>query len=201
MERSGCAAEANDVPRPARPARAALPARRRAGAESTRSGLAALALVLLVAPATLAAEERAGPVLELESITYVASRAGRREMVLDAARARLRPEEQVVYLQEVRAHIAADARTQGLDMTCDRGTFDLETNGFVAEGHVRGTTGDGRRFRTSRLRYDHEARVVATDAPVRIRDATGHYRGGGFRYHVDEARFQLLGGATVVQEP
>ena len=34
-----------------------------------------------------------------------------------------------------------------------------------------------------------------------ITDRDGRYRGGGFRYFVNEARFRLMGGATVVQDP
>ena len=40
-----------------------------------------------------------------------------------------------------------------------------------------------------------------TDDPVLIVDEDGRYRGGGFRYFVNESRFRLLGGATVVQDP
>lgn len=188
--------------RPRRGGRGACGFRLASRACGARLGLVALALLLL-APAAPAAEEDGSPVLRLETVTYVASEAGRRRMVLDAERARLRPEARVLHLEAVRAHVLSggSARAEGLELRCDRGRFDLATRDFVAEGNVRGVTGDGRRFRTARLRYDHEARRVTTDAAVVLRDATGTYRGGGFRYDVDEARFRLLGGATVVQEP
>jgi hypothetical protein len=44
-------------------------------------------------------------------------------------------------------------------------------------------------------------RVLYTDEPVVIVDRSGSYRGGGFHYFVDEQRFRLEGGASVVQEP
>jgi hypothetical protein len=87
-----------------------------------------------------------------------------------------------------------------LDMTCERGTFEMGSGDFLAEGDVQGTTGDGRQFRTERLRYQHQRGLVAPNAPVVIRDAAGTYRGGGFRYMVKENRFRLLGGATVEQD-
>jgi hypothetical protein len=86
-------------------------------------------------------------------------------------------------------------------MRCERGTIDLETSNFDAEGNVRGTTGDGRRFRTERLRYKHGPGLVTTNAPVDIKDDAGTYTGnGGFRYYVRENRFQLHRAATVVQQ-
>jgi lipopolysaccharide export system protein LptA len=49
------------------------------------------------------------------------------------------------------------------------------------------------------VRYDHEDAVLFTDAPVRMVDDTGVFRGDGFRYHVKERRFQLLGNVRVEQ--
>ena len=65
---------------------------------------------------------------------------------------------------------------------------------------MRGKTPDGRRFETERLRYDHAAGLVTTDAPVVIRDGGSALRGGGFRYQVREGRLKLLGGASVVTD-
>ena len=51
------------------------------------------------------------------------------------------------------------------------------------------------------VRYDHAASLLLSDAPVTVVGATGTLQGDGFRYHVDERRFELLGNVTVVQEP
>jgi hypothetical protein len=67
-----------------------------------------------------------------------------------------------------------------LELSCEHGQLDLQKGDFVGVGRVRGTTPDGRRFETERLRYDHEAGRVTTDAPVVIRDKSGTLRGGGF---------------------
>jgi hypothetical protein len=75
----------------------------------------------------------------------------------------------------------------------------VETNDFIAEGDVQGETGDGQRYWAPWVRYDHDGGVLYTDAPVRMVDATGHFRGDGFRYHVRERRFQLLGNVRVEQ--
>lgn len=179
---------------------------------SRSSLLAALllaALPLLGAPQT--AQGRAvaskGPVFELRHMTYVASNGPVNEMVLNADSAQVFLKESEARLQHVHAHfqapgnVAASGHRGSLDMECDRGTFSLETGDFVAEGHVRGVTGDGRRFETTRLAYHRSQAMVTTDQPVLIQDATGAYRGGGFRYYVRDNRFRLVGGAEVVQEP
>ena len=51
------------------------------------------------------------------------------------------------------------------------------------------------------VRYNHESSMLVTDAPVTVVDASGTLRGDGFRYYVDERRFELLGNVTVDQEP
>jgi LPS export ABC transporter protein LptC len=145
-------------------------------------------------------EPAASPVLELGGMTFVSSQGADNEVVLGAERARIETRDRIAHLENVQAKVASDRETPGLDMECDRGQFHLESGDFDAEGNVRGTTGDGRRFRTTRLHYSHAQALITTNLPVVIEDETGTYRGGGFRYHVRENRFQLLGGATVVQQ-
>jgi hypothetical protein len=48
--------------------------------------------------------------------------------------------------------------------------------------------------------YDEAEGLLYTDEPVLIEEDEGRYRGGGFRYLVEERRFRLLGGASIVQE-
>jgi LPS export ABC transporter protein LptC len=145
-------------------------------------------------------EEVASPSFELEGMTFVSSQAAENEVVLVAERAHVETRERVAHLEKVRAQLASGRETSGLDMTCDRGRFYFESSDFDAEGDVRGTTGDGRRFRTARLHYSHSQGLVSTNSQVVIDDETGTYRGGGFRYHVRENRFQLTHGATVEQQ-
>ncbi len=162
--------------------------------------LAWVGLLGMAGPA-VAEEERA---LDLGGMTYVSSHGRVNEVVLDADEARIQPDQDVAHLRTVHAVLASAAvganGRGGLDMTCEKGTVDLDSGDFIAEGDVRGTTGDGRRFRTERLRYDHAQGLVTTDAPVSIRDQAGTYRGGGFRYWVRENRFQLSKGASITAQ-
>jgi hypothetical protein len=86
-------------------------------------------------------------------------------------------------------------------MRCDVGQLNLSTQDFVAEGNVVGTIEGGRRFEALWVVYDEARGVLYTDEPVLIVDQGGRYRGGGFRYFVNEQRFRLEGGASVVQDP
>jgi LPS export ABC transporter protein LptC len=139
------------------------------------------------------------PVLSLRGMTYVVSEVDRNAVVLDAESARILPDQELAHMERVHMRLSSPG-DGALDMTCERGTFEMGSGDFLAEGDVQGTTGDGRHFRTERLRYQHQRGLVATNDPVVIRDSAGTYRGGGFRYMVKENRFRLLGGATVEQD-
>jgi LPS export ABC transporter protein LptC len=165
--------------------------------------LRALAMLIALAapaPAARAVEGQDLPqTLDLQSLTYVDSDRTRSGVVLEAQQARVLPRTEQVLMQTVALRLAtADARGH-LEVTCQHGELDLQSGSFVGIGAVRGRTPDGRRFETERMRYDHDAGLVTTDAPVVIRDASGTLRGGGFRYQVREGRLKLLGGATVEQ--
>jgi LPS export ABC transporter protein LptC len=137
----------------------------------------------------------------IRGLTFVATRGPERDLVLRAERARLDPGSNVAHLEHVESSVDPQEGVPGFEMTCDEGDLFLSTNDFLAKGNVHGTTGDGRRFTTSWVRYDHATGVASTDAPVVIEEAGGKYKGGGFRYQVKEQRFRLLGGASMVREP
>jgi LPS export ABC transporter protein LptC len=152
------------------------------------------------------APEPADPVaLSVQGMTYVASDGARNEVVVEAERAQIGRGEQVAQLAGVHALVgsfaAPGSEGGGLELRCERGSFDLERGDLSAEGGVRGKTADGREFQTERLVYRRDEDRVTTHAPVVIRDQFGTLRGAGFEYWVRENRFRLIGGASVVQEP
>ncbi len=152
-------------------------------------------------PRVLHAADVDAAALEVEGMTFVGSRAGIREVVLRSATASLRPEENVAELSDVRAELSDDEEGRNVSMTCARVELDIETNDFLAEGNVRGQTADGQEYETSWVRYQHEDGLLYTDAPVQMIDRRGSFRGDGFRYHVQERRFELLGNVRVEQRP
>ncbi len=170
----------------------------------SRSGVAHAAVLLatlLVSP--VAAAET--PPLHLEGITFVASEGRDAGLVLRAERARFELDLDKVFLEQVHATLAEPneeeaGASQRVEIYCDRGELDLESYDFYAEGNVTGRTDAGRRFSAPWVRFEQETGLLYTEAPVVIREDSGTYRGGGFRYLVRENRFRLIGGASVVQE-
>ena len=157
----------------------------------------ALAAAILVA-GTLNAES---PVLDVEAMTFVASRGSSNELILHAAHARFDTEDERVYLDDVHARVEPSSKAGYFEIRCDEGELDLETNDFEARGNVRGRTEGGREFSATWVKYDHQVGLLFTNAPVLISEDAIAYRGGGFQYYVREHRFRLLGGASVVQAP
>lgn len=141
------------------------------------------------------------PILDVEQMTFVASRGPANELVLDAAHARFDTGKERVYLDDVHAVVEPSREAGHFEIRCDQGELDLATNDFEARGHVRGQTEGDRSFVAPWVRYDHDKGVLFTDAPVTILEDAITYRGGGFQYFVRERRFKLLGGASVVQKP
>ena len=134
-------------------------------------------------------------------MTFVRSRGTTSELVVRARYALLWPDSDVAKLEDVQAVVTDEETGRRFEMSCDRAELNLETNDIKAEGNVRGVTSDGRSYSAPWVRYEHEAGVLYSDAPVVMVDDTGTFRGDGFRFHVEEGRLRLLGHVSVVQAP
>ena len=140
------------------------------------------------------------PVLDIDKMTYMASEGEDSRVLLRAEKARFDPRNDSAELTDVEATVFGEGSDVVFEMTCDRGDLDLLTNDFVASGNVRGRTQDGMEFAVDRVSYDSVRGVLFSDEEVEIKDDGGTYRGGGFRFFVEDKRFQLIGGASVVQD-
>ena len=172
-----------------------------------RRALTILALALPLCLAQSGSADGGSPLeadLTVEGMTFVASAGSQNDAIVEAGRASLGRAVRVAQLSAVHARVGkAAGATQGtqggLELHCDRGSFDLESGDLSAEGNVRGVTADGRQFETERVEYRRETGRVSTRSPVVIRDGFGTIRGAGFEYWVRENRFRLIGGASVEQ--
>ena len=163
---------------------------------------------LAISPAGADSEPSGAPPAEQDStelratgMTFVGSRDDTSELVLHSRFATFYPDLDVAHLREVRAVVTDDDEGDSFEMTCDSAELNVETNDFRAEGGVRGTTADGQSYSAPWVEYDHEAGVLHTTAPIMMVDRTGTFRGNGFRYHVHERKFHLLGNVSVEQNP
>jgi hypothetical protein len=171
---------------------------------------ASCAVALCLAGPALAADAPAAAFADaellVEGMTYVAGEGPRNEVLVEAGRARVGRGEQIARLESVHVRVGAyasesSASRGGLELECQRGSFDLARGDLAAEGRVRGRTADGRRFETESLVYQRATGRVTTRSPVVIHDAFGTLRGAGFEYWVRENRFRLIGGASVETSP
>ena len=176
-----------------------------------------LALLVVIAGAPVAARAADAPVAEapvappektgidaplhITGMTFVGSWGSGSEFVLRARRGVFEPNTNIAKLQEVEVVATDEDEGRNFRVTCERGEFNVQTNDFLAEGNVRGTTGGGERYFAPWVRYDHEKGVLYSDATVTMQDETGTFRGDGFRYQLDSRRFRLLGHVSVVQAP
>jgi LPS export ABC transporter protein LptC len=146
-------------------------------------------------------DETLAQALVVSDMIFVGSRDSHADVVLTARRARFDHARALAHLEDVEVRVSGEGEEEGgFEIAADRADYFVDTSDFVAEGHVHGRTEDGREFRTARVRYDHAKALARSDVPVVIDDPHGRFRGGGFRYHVGDGRFQLIGGATVEQQ-
>lgn len=168
-----------------------------------RSGIGLLAVFSLLSitlGVAASASADPSPRLELEGMTFVASRENNDAVILRAERARFDTEAKKAYLRVVDAAIPARSGQRGFQLRCDTGVVDLVSNDFEATGNVIGEADSGEHFETEWVRYDHEKGVFYTDVPVLITHRGTTLRGGGFNYDIAKRRFKLLGGARIVQD-
>jgi LPS export ABC transporter protein LptC len=169
-----------------------------------RSLVSLCLLLALPQIAAAAAEQPApapveAPILHVTGMTFVGSRDSAREILVRSERAKFHTDTKVAELEGVRAEVSEGGDDRRFSMTCERAELDLQKNDFRAEGNVEGRTEDGRRVFAPWVRYDHAEGLLYSDAPVRMVDDSGSFRGDGFRYHVKDKRFKLLGNVRVEQ--
>lgn len=132
-------------------------------------------------------------------MTFVGSRGDQSELVVRADTALFHSKSGLADLEVVRAQVSDAKKGESFQMQCDRAELDVETNDFTATGNVKGLTGDGQRYSAPWVRYEHASSMLQTDAPVTVVESGTTFRGDGFRYHVEERRFELLGNVVMEQ--
>jgi len=141
------------------------------------------------------------PGIRVSGMTFVGSRGEQSELVVRSDTAFFHPDSGLADLEVVRARVSDAKKGESFQLQCDRAELDVETNDFTATGNVQGLTGDGQRYSAPWVRYEHATSTLSTDAKVTMVDSGITFRGDGFRYHIDERRFELLGNVVMEQKP
>lgn len=139
--------------------------------------------------------------LRAEGMTFTGSSGSERQVILHSRLAVFRPADGIAELTDVEAEVSVLDEGLSFTMKCDEAELDVRSNDFSARGDVHGQTAEGQRYRAPWVDYDHEQGLLSTDAPVVMEDHSGSFRGDGFRYHIREKRFRLLGNVRVEQTP
>ena len=139
----------------------------------------------------------AAPPMRLEKLAFVSTHENTTEVRVEAAAGVIEDAIGRATLETVHAEWSAADGKPSLEITCERGELDLDSNDLLASGDVHGTLADGRRFVGPWLRYDRARGVAFTDAPVQILEGPRVLRGGGFESHVPARRLRLTAGAKV----
>jgi LPS export ABC transporter protein LptC len=176
---------------------------------SSWAGVVLLLALLVASTASAVAPSGNGPdadssaeretELRATGMTFVGSRNDRSELVVHSEIATFFTERDIADLEVVRAVVTDENDGDSFQMTCERAELNVETNDFRAEGQVRGITADGQKYSAPWVEYDHEAGVLHTSAPIQMEDDTGSFSADGFRYHVNERKFLMLGNVSVEQ--
>ncbi len=155
--------------------------------------------LLPMAPGLASAEP--GSELEVPGLRFVRKLGPGDELMVQAERAWLHPDSDLAILEGVDAVVTNSFKTRRYEIRCDRAELNVKTSDIRAEGRVRGVTSAGHRYSAPWVQYDHEAGTLSSDASVEMIDDSGTFRGDGFRLHLHDGRFRLLGNVKVVQAP
>ena len=138
--------------------------------------------------------------MRLSKMTFLASSESITEVRVQADSGVIDEVANRAHLETVHAEWAGADGKPSLELTCERGELDLETNDLVASGNVHGLLADGRRFVGPSLRYDRANGIAYTDSPVEIIENGRVLSGGKFRYHVRDRRLRFTAGARVEEK-
>lgn len=150
----------------------------------------ALAGALVVAMAAACGEEGAQPSRTLtaadtadqilEKMAHVITVEGVRRTRVLADTAYLYEQTQIARLKVVKVTFYDENGMETSTVAADSGRYLMNEGSMVAWGNVFATTPDGRRLRSSELKYDATAHTISSDQPFTYDRGDQHLEGNGF---------------------
>jgi len=171
--------------------------------------LALLASLLVVATIVFRMQQGAAPKLSvrklpvqvdisLQKFHYTETKQGVKRWDLSAERAEYNKDADRTSLTGVKLVVAGGAATGTLQITADRADYQNGTRDVTLVGNVKGESGKGMRFSTSRVTYVAARSQLETTERVRFEDAGSELEGVGMQFHTQTRRFKLMKDVSAV---
>ena len=139
--------------------------------------------------------------VSLQRVHYTETKAGLKHWDLSADRAEFNKETDSTTLTGVRLVVAPEAGTGELQVTAERADYRNGTRDVVLSGNVRGKSGSGIEFSTSRLTYVAARSQLETGEPVHFSDGGLQLEGVGMEFQTKTRRLRLMKDVSAVYRP
>jgi len=133
--------------------------------------------------------------LQLDRMKYTETREGVKEWELEAASVRYFQDENMVFLEKVKATFFGKNQ-ESYTLVGERGRFNTQTKTIEVFDGVRIESSDGYRMQTQTLEYRAEERELRTSDPVEMSGPQLDVRGTGLVVELDHQRLKILKQVT-----
>ncbi len=133
--------------------------------------------------------------LQLDRMKYTETREGVKEWELEAASVRYFQDENMVFLEKVKATFFGKNQ-ESYTLVGERGRFNTQTKAIEVFDGVRIESSDGYRMQTQTLEYRAEKRELRTSDPVEMSGPQLDVRGRGLVVELDHQRLKILKQVT-----
>jgi len=133
--------------------------------------------------------------LQLDRMKYTETREGVKEWELEAASVRYFQDENMVFLEKVKATFFGKNQETYV-LVAERGKFNARTKAIEVFDGVKIDSSDGYRMQTRSLEYRSEKRELRTSDPVEMSGPQLDIRGTGLVVELDHQRLKILKQVT-----
>ena len=142
-------------------------------------------------PELLMASIKQGANLSIGKIRQTATRDGRKEWSLEASSADYIESDKKAILKELLVTFFLENGSE-VYLEADRGTLQTDTNDIEFSGHVVVKNKDYR-LQTERLNYQHNRRIIFSNAPVQISSDSAALSAASISYDLNDNKIVLSG--------
>ena len=139
--------------------------------------------------------------VSLQKVHYTETKAGVKRWDLSADRAEFNKETDSTTLSGVVLVVAGEAATGELRITADRADYHNGTRDVQLSGNVRGRSGSGIEFSTSRLNYVAARSLLESGEHVQFSDGGMQLEGVGMEFQTQTRRLRLMKDVIAVYRP